>query len=470
MGSLNNILSKLTEDYGTTGITIFTIAVTVMVMAIWMTAQWYRLSHIPGPFFASLTNIWAFRASMSGHYHVIVRDLQEKYGEIARIAPNDVLIADPDTLWKINSARSVWGRGDWYGSIRFNPQGDTVFTETDTAAHDKRKAKLISGFSGKGLVNIEGNIDIQLGILVDVLKRKVSGGNGANILDLGRLLQLFQVDLIALAGTGQSWGNLITDTDHYGYLNIGDDLLKFTQSSAMIPSVRHVLFSPLFLRLFGQDTRTGWLGALKTAVKRHTSDINDEKPRDTMLAEWLKHDLSPLQAELDLSIQLLAGIETSIYTIRGTLLYLMTAPRVYNKLKREIAEGIQNGRISTPIKGDEAKNLPYLQAVISEGLRISTPGTAGFPKRVPPGGEVICGKMLPAGTDVHVNFAALMTSREVFGDDADVFRPERFLEDDEETNTRRRKVVDLNFGFGRWLCLGKVLALLEMNKIFVEVS
>jgi cytochrome P450 len=74
--------------------------------------------------------------------------------------------------------------------------------------------------------------------------------------------------------------------------------------------------------------------------------------------------LSPLQAELDLSVQLLAGIETSSYTIRGTLLYLMTAPRVYNKLKKEIAEGVQNGRISRPIKGDEAKHLPYLQVCI----------------------------------------------------------------------------------------------------------
>ncbi|KAF3025033.1 hypothetical protein E8E14_014341 [Neopestalotiopsis sp. 37M] len=386
MQSLKHSFSISLEDYGATWLAIFSIIAAIVGILIIQTAtQWYRLSHVPGPLAASLTNFWAFRASFGGHYHVVVRDLQQKYGKIVRIAPNDVLIADPDALWKINSARSVWPRGDWYAGSRLNPDGDTVLSELDTVAHDKRKAKLISGFSGKGLMDIESNVDQQLSILVGVLKRKVDNSrDGAVVLDLGRLLQHFQVDLITLAGTGEAWGNLLTEEDHYNYLEVGDGLLN--------------------------------------------------------------------------------------YTIRGTLLYLMTAPRVYNKLKKEIAEGVQNGRISTPIKGDEAKNLPYLKAVIHEGLRISTPGTAGFPKRVPPGGgELICGKMLPAATDVHINLVGLMRSREVFGDDVDVFRPERFLDVDDETAARRRKVVDLNFGHGRWLCLGKALALLELNKIFVEL-
>lgn len=71
---------------------------------------------------------------------------------------------------------------------------------------------------------------------------------------------------------------------------------------------------------------------------------------------------------------------------------------------------------------------------------------------------------------MHINLVGLMRSREVFGEDVDVFRPERFLDVDDEMAVRRRKVVDLNFGHGRWLCLGKALALLELNKIFVEVS
>ena len=70
-----------------------------------------------------------------------------------------------------------------------------------------------------------------------VLKRKVDNSrDGAVVLDLGRLLQHFQVDLITLAGTGEAWGNLLTEEDHYNYLEVGDGLLKFVQSCGLVPA------------------------------------------------------------------------------------------------------------------------------------------------------------------------------------------------------------------------------------------
>lgn len=96
--------------------------------------------------------------------------------------------------------------------------------------------------------------------------------------------------------------------------------------------------------------------------------------------------------------------------------------------------------------------------------------TIGFGKLVPAGGDVFHGKFVPAGTEVHTNFIGLMRDQEAFGDDVEVFRPERFIDCDAETQQRRMKIVNIIFGHGRWLCLGKVLAWLEMNKIFVEVS
>lgn len=76
---------------------------------------------------------------------------------------------------------------------------------------------------------------------------------------------------------------------------------------------------------------------------------------------WLEHGLSLQEAELDLAILLPAGTETSITTIRCILMYLMISPRVYVKLRQEINQGIQQGRISRPVTNDEAKQLPYLQ-------------------------------------------------------------------------------------------------------------
>lgn len=47
--------------------------------------------------------------------------------------------------------------------------------------------------------------------------------------------------------------------------------------------------------------------------------------------------------------------------MRCTMLYLMSTPRVYNKLKMVISEAVSQGDISSPIKQEEAKAIPYLR-------------------------------------------------------------------------------------------------------------
>ncbi|KAK4231597.1 cytochrome P450, partial [Podospora fimiseda] len=77
--------------------------------------------------------------------------------------------------------------------------------------------------------------------------------------------------------------------------------------------------------------------------------------------------------------------------------------------------------------------------------------------------------LLPEGTAVGNNYAAVFWDKEIFGQDADAFRPERFSDVDEETQSRRAKVLDIVFGGGRWMCSGKMIAAIEMNKVLFEL-
>lgn len=67
------------------------------------------------------------------------------------------------------------------------------------------------------------------------------------------------------------------------------------------------------------------------------------------------------------------------------------------------------------------------------------------------------------------NLPAMMRLEKVFGKDAQLFRPERFLECDETKKTEMVRTVELVFGYGRWLCAGRTLAFVELNKIYFEV-
>lgn len=67
------------------------------------------------------------------------------------------------------------------------------------------------------------------------------------------------------------------------------------------------------------------------------------------------------ECELELAVQVPAGSETSTTAIRGIMLHLLSSPQAYKKLQDEIAAGVREGRISSPITNEEAKRLPYLQ-------------------------------------------------------------------------------------------------------------
>lgn len=72
--------------------------------------------------------------------------------------------------------------------------------------------------------------------------------------------------------------------------------------------------------------------------------------------------------------QILAGSDTTAAAIRAILLYVMSHPRVYAKLQAEIDESVKAGTApASPgiISDAEVRRLPYLGAVVREGMRVS---------------------------------------------------------------------------------------------------
>ena len=98
------------------------------------------------------------------------------------------------------------------------------------------------------------------------------------------------------------------------------------------------------------------------------------------------------------------------------------------------------------------------------------PFTGLLLKEVPAGGDTIDGRYIPAGTKVGHCAWGVMRGEGIWGPDAGVFRPERWLEDGEASRKRMEKDLDVVFGSGRWGCAGKSLAYIELDKIFFEVS
>lgn len=145
--------------------------------------------------------------------------------------------------------------------------------------------------------------------------------------------------------------------------------------------------------------------------------------------------------------------------MRSTILCLLGNPVALARLRDEIDRGVAAGAVSSPVRDAEARRMPYLQAVIREGIRMFPPATGLLSKEV------------PAGVQVGHNIFGLLRTRRLFGPDAEVFRPERWLEAEADPDRLRDMVagLDLVFGYGKFQCLGRTIAQMELNKIFVEV-
>lgn len=77
---------------------------------------------------------------------------------------------------------------------------------------------------------------------------------------------------------------------------------------------------------------------------------------------------------------------------------------------------------------------------------------------VPPEGITIAGQYIPGGFVVGTNLWLVQRDTSVYGNDPDVFRPERWLEED----TRDMHRLFFAFGGGSRLCIGKNISWMEM--------
>lgn len=120
---------------------------------------WHRLRHFEGPFLAALSYFFIMKTSTSGRMWEIYKDLNKKYGPLARIGPNDLITDDPDIIRRMSAARSTYRRSGWYGAMKLNPYEESMFSLRDTTTHDKLKHRCAAGYAGKENPTIESGVD-----------------------------------------------------------------------------------------------------------------------------------------------------------------------------------------------------------------------------------------------------------------------------------------------------------------------
>lgn len=158
--------------------------------------------------------------------------------------------------------------------------------------------------------------------------------------------------------------------------------------------------------------------------------------------------------------QLIAGSDTTSNTSCALLYHVVKTQGVLGKLQEELDQALPSN-VAVPTY-DQVKDLPYLQAVINETLRHHSTSGIGLPRLIPPesAGVEICGHHFPPGTVLSVPTYSIHHSKEIWGADADDFRPERW-----ENVTERQKNAFIPFSYGPRACIGRNIADMELKLI-----
>lgn len=165
-----------------------------------------------------------------------------------------------------------------------------------------------------------------------------------------------------------------------------------------------------------------------------------------------------------------AGSDTTSTSVQSTLLCIVTNPQVYDTLRAEIRGAVARGQVSNPVQDAEAKQLVYLQACVLEGLRKFPPLSQLRERVVPSGGDNLGPFNLPEGTFVGLNAWGVQLNKAVYGDNAKLYCPERWLTDDPDRLYAMHQTHSLIFGHGSTKCLGMSMAMMEITKVIFEVG
>ncbi|KAL1896320.1 hypothetical protein Sste5346_004704 [Sporothrix stenoceras] len=205
------------------------------------------------------------------------------------------------------------------------------------------------------------------------------------------------------------------------------------------------------------------------AVDKALRSIEDEK-RDSssyVLIDALAQKTQDRNVLRDQTLNvLLAGRDTTGCCLAWTFRLLARHRDTFNRLRNEVESVCALGVEATPLtRAQLLRDMPYLKMVIKEVLRLypSVPANTRDAVRdtvLPTGGGPDGQQpvLVHAGERVGYSVYAMHRRKDIYGEDADLFRPERWS----EQHLQSVGWAYLPFNGGPRICLGQEFALLEV--------
>ncbi|KAI8725549.1 hypothetical protein NCS52_00126300 [Fusarium sp. LHS14.1] len=362
---------------------------------------------------------------------------------------NRYSISDLDSAKVIFGLGTSFSKSSWY-STSANPGQTTLFSEQSLTRRTRTQAVPSDRLSELSALN--------------------------QAVDMRHWFQCCAFDVIGMTTYGKRLGFLDRGEDVGNVISALDDLLGYASVVGIFPGLHRILFSLKNLMAGVKGAGRAYVVAFtqerirEVQANPKTMPLEDDEVKTQHFSKFqAKHSTSPstftsFHVLAGCVSNMVAGSDTTAISLSAVMYYLLKNPACMAKLREEVDLFTAQGQLSNHPTYKETQQLPYLQVVIKEALRLHPATGLPLERVVPKGGATITGHFFPEGTIVGINTWVAHHDCHTFGPNADEFMPERWLQNDTDQVALMNRFW-MPFGLGSRTCIGRHISMLEMCKL-----
>ena len=337
---------------------------------------------------------------MKGDLTRRVKEFHDRYGPVVRLAPNELSFIDGQAWQDVYGHHHGGAPNFPKNPIQSAPNEDGIdaIISANDADHARYRRLLSHSFSEKVLREQEYLPQSYIELLIRRLRER-AGSSDTAVVDISRWINFATFDIIGDLAFGESF-HCLEQSNYHEWVTVMFDQFK---TAIMILSMRYLgLEKPVRMML---------PKSLKAKRGIHASSANDkirrrlaqgaegtDAQRNDFMTYILRYNnekgMSVTEIECTFRFLVVAGSETIGTALTGMMGCLLKNPEMLDRVTQEVRQSFSN---ASQMSSDAVSRLPYLAAVIEEGLRVCPPVSFGTPRVVPPGGAKVSGHDLQAG-------------------------------------------------------------------------
>ncbi|KAK1998422.1 cytochrome P450 4A10 [Colletotrichum falcatum] len=430
----------------------------------------HPLRRVPGPFLAKLSRLWLFYHDYHGNPHNHIRGLHQKLGPLVRISPNEVSVDDIDATTVIYAQNNPWTKPAYHYEAFKSSAEYSIFTELDPWTHTAHSRLLSPAFSQARVAAPDAQRLVwdKCDAMVRGMRKHLAaehrrhddgGSSKPATVSLNRAFRSFALDVVTTWTFGHCAESLSSfHSELFEIFDAAAESVIYFQHipflRALIPYIAPLVPSLVPNKILGQYT--------KKALEENRAALNslgEVVPcvfSELVSARWQeKRSYSPSDGQIvsDGIVILAAGADTTAAALSIGIHWLARNPDLWRRLRDELRPLMDAAETSPRIEA--LAQLPLLNAVLREGLRVSCPIRGHMPRVVPSSGWNYKGTHLPAGTVVATSAFYGCYNETVFPE-PECYDPTRWLP---PKHTAKMDAHLQPFSRGTRQCIGQNLTL-----------